>query len=89
MKTVYLNKVSSANSRKSFDNCFNGCTSLELVDFSEATAVPTLTNVNAFANTNETFKIVVPDALYSTWVAANKWSTFASHIISKSDYDAL
>lgn len=45
-------------------NTFNGCSALEEVDFSEATSVPALSNVNCFANTNETYRIVVPDALY-------------------------
>ena len=82
---VYLSKLSSVGS-SGLDNAFRGCTALEIVDFSEATAVPTLSNVNAFNSTNNTFKIVVPDALYSTWTTASNWSNFASQIVKVSDY---
>ena len=64
---------------------FYGCTSLEIVDFSEATAIPTINSLT-FSGTNNTFKIVVPDALYSTWITSGYWSNVQSHIIAKSDY---
>ncbi len=64
---------------------FNGCTSLELVDFSDAVAIPTASGAT-FANTNETYKIVVPDALYNDWITSEYWTGFASHIVAKSDY---
>lgn len=68
---------------------FRDCTSLEVVDFSNCSKVIGLYNVNAFQNVPDTCKIVVPDALYDDWVIASNWSTFASQIIKKSDYDAL
>lgn len=88
LKRVYLTKLSSVNTQRTnaFQNAFNGCTSLELVDFSEATAVPALPGTTPFANTNETFKIVVPDALYSSWITTSGWSTYASHIVKVSEY---
>ena len=55
-------------------NTFNGCSALEEVDFTEATSVPTLSNINCFANTNETFRIVVPDSLYDDWIISGNWS---------------
>ena len=67
---------------------FNGCTSLELVDMTGSTGVPTLSNVNNFSNTNDTYKIVVPDSLYDTWIAATNWASIASHIMKKSDWNA-
>ena len=63
-----------------------GCSALEVVDFSEATSVPTLHSVNTFQNTNSTFKIVVPDALYDQWIAARNWSSFANQIVKASEY---
>ena len=68
------------------DESFSGCTSLEVVDFSQATAVPTMHNTNTFQNTNNTFKVVVPDSLYSTWIASTNWSNISSQIIRASDY---
>ena len=67
---------------------FAGCTSLELVDMTGSTGVPTLSNVNNFNNTNDTYKIVVPDSLYDTWIAATNWASIASHIMKKSDWNA-
>ena len=69
-------------------NMFNGCTSLELVDMTGSTGVPTLSNVNNFNNTNDTYKIVVPDSLYDTWIAATNWASIASHIMKQSDWNA-
>ena len=68
-------------------NMFNGCTSLELVDMTGSTDVPTLKDVNNFANTNDTYKIVVPDSLYDTWIAATNWASIASHIMKQSDWN--
>ena len=70
------------------DSMFDGCTSLELVDRTGSTRVPTLSNVNNFANTNDTYKIVVPDSLYDTWIAATNWASIASHIMKQTDWNA-
>ena len=67
---------------------FYGCTSLELVDMTGSTGVPILNNVNNFANTNNTYKIVVPDSLYDEWIAATNWASIASHIMKQSDWNA-
>ena len=67
---------------------FNGCTSLELVDMTGSIGVPTLSNVNNFSNTNDTYKIVVPDSLYNTWIASTNWASIASHIMKQSDWNA-
>lgn len=64
---------------------FQYCPSLAEIDFTALSNVPTLNNVNAFQYTNNTFKIYVPDSLYSTWVSATNWSTYASHIYRASD----
>ena len=85
LKRIKMN----ASSGSSFGtNMFNGCTSLELVDMTGSTGVPQLSNVNNFANTNDTYKIVVPDSLYDTWIAATNWASIASHIMKKTDWNA-
>lgn len=70
---------------------FSGCSNCELYDFRNATAVPTLSNVSVFNNTSSTKKIVVPDSLYNTWIAANNWSSstngIVEAIIRASDYE--
>ena len=67
---------------------FNYCTSLELVDMTGSIGVPQLQNVNNFSNTNDTYKIVVPDSLYETWIAATNWASIATHIMKQSDWNA-
>lgn len=84
LKSVNLKKLSSVGTN-GLNQAFDGCTALEVVDFSEATDVPSITS-STFSNTNSTFQIVVPDALYSTWIAATNWSSLASQIVKVSDY---
>lgn len=69
-------------------NMFNGCKQLELVDMTGSTDIPTLSNVDNFVDTNTTYKIVVPDSLYDTWIAATNWASIASHIMKQSDWNA-
>ena len=67
---------------------FIGCTSLELVDMTGSDSIPELEDVNNFDNTNDTYKIVVPDSLYDEWIAATNWASIASHIMKQSDWNA-
>lgn len=69
-------------------NAFNTCTGVKFYDFSHNAAVPTLANTSAFKNIPSDCKIIVPDALYDEWIAATNWSTYASNIIKKTDWDA-
>ena len=69
-------------------NSFAYCSIMAFYDFSHLTAVPTLANTNAFTSIPSDCKIIVPDNLYDTWIAATNWSTYASHIIKKTDWDA-
>ena len=67
---------------------FSNANNRTLYDFSLAASIPTLANSNAFSGASD-YKIVVPDSLYTDWIATNNWSGLASHIISKTDYDNL
>lgn len=60
--------------------------SVEFYDFTNCTRVPTLSNTSAFTGINYS-KIVVPDSLYDSWIAASNWSNYASKIIKESDWD--
>lgn len=84
MKRIKMN----ASSGSWGENMFNGCTSLELVDMTGSTGVPQLSNVNNFENTNDTYKIVVPDSLYDTWIVETNWASIASHIMKQTDWNA-
>lgn len=70
---------------------FSACGKCLLYDFRLCTSVPVLSNTNAFSGINANAKIVVPDALYNSWIAASNWSnsTIKSKIISVSDYESL
>lgn len=85
LKRIKLNASSSIGWGP---NMFNGCTSLELVDMTGSIAVTNLSDVNNFANTNDIYKVVVPDSLYDTWIAATNWASIATHIMKQSDWNA-
>ena len=69
------------------NNAFQSCTGMAFSDFSNYTSVPSLGS-NVFSSIPSDCKIIVPDALYDTWIAATNWSIYASNIIKKSDWDA-
>jgi hypothetical protein len=83
-KVVFKSKIQQINT-----SVFVDTDALEVLDFAACVNIPKLANVNAFSGIPSTCKIVVPDALYDSWIAATNWSTYASYIIKKSDYDAL
>lgn len=60
---------------------FYNCPSLEYIDFSKCTQVPSLQNVNAF--TSCTADIWVPADLYNDWINATNWSAIPNNIIAK------
>ena len=61
-----------------------GCYDMVAYDFSDHLSVPSLGSTDALPNGS----VVVPDALYDEWIAASNWSSLASRIIKKSDWDA-
>lgn len=65
---------------------------IKLFDFRKATRVPTLSNTDAFTYTSSSKKIVVPDALYDSWITATNWSSTTNNIVTSiikaSDYEA-
>lgn len=71
------------------NGAFSVCTNMAFYDFSNHTVVPTLSNTSGFSHISSDCKIIVPDSLYDTWIAATNWSTYASYIIKKSDWDSL
>lgn len=71
------------------NSLFVNCYGIKYYDFSSYTAMPTLNNINAFNNIASDCKIIVPDSLYEDWIVATNWSTYASYIIKKTDWEAL
>lgn len=87
LKTADFSKLSAVGT-DGLDGTFSGCTALEIVLFQNSVAVPAITE-STFANTNDTFKAIVPDALYESWIAAENWSDISSHVTKVSDYAAV
>ena len=85
LSSVYYDDSTSTNIKYGMMGVFNGCTALEVVMFSQATAIPYIDPSN-FTDTNDTFKIVVPDALYEDWVVHPCWSARANQIVKVSEY---
>lgn len=60
------------------------------VDFRQHMSVPSLNRQSSSPNylIGDRFKIIVPDALYDTWVATTGWSTFANYIYKVSELES-
>ncbi len=69
------------------NGAFSNCHGMAYYDFRASKSVPTLSNTNAFNNIPSDCKIVVPDSLYSSWIAATNWSTYASKIVKASEFN--
>ena len=87
LTTVDFSKLSAVGT-DGLDGTFDGCTSLEIVLFQSSEAIPTITSTT-FANTNDTFKVIVPDALYEDWIVDESWASLSSHVTKVSDYAAV
>ena len=66
------------------DSVFYNCYGVRYYDFTRHTAVPTLSNTNAFNKISADCEIRVPAALADKWKAATNWSTYANHIVGVS-----
>ena len=55
-------------------------------DFSEVTAIPTLSSTDGLNPSDYITAIIVPDALYDDWIATTNWASFASKIKKASEY---
>ena len=76
-----LQSISIPNSvTKIGDNAFYNCYASEY-DFSKFSKVPTL-GKNVFNGILSSTKILVPSALYDTWVAATNWTIYANYIVA-------
>lgn len=67
----------------SFSNCYG----MTFYDFSQHTSIPTLGGTMVFSDNPSDCKIVVPDTLYDSWIAATNWSSYASKIVKASEFN--
>ena len=66
---------------KIYNNAFANCYGVHYYDFSHHTAVPTLSNKNAFSGIAADCEIRVPAELVDEWKAATNWATYADKIV--------
>lgn len=83
MASILIPKSVSGCSDYAFDFCYG----MAYYDFSQHTTIPGIGS-NTFKSIPSDCKIIVPDNLYDSWIAATNWSSHASKIIKKSDWDA-
>jgi hypothetical protein len=69
------------------NDTFFSCYGMAYYDFRASIAVPTLSSTSVFEYIPSDCKIVVPDSLYDTWIAATNWSTYASKIVKASEFN--
>ena len=60
---------------------FYNCTGVRYYDFTHHTAVPTLSNTDAFTGIAADCEIRVPAALADEWKAATNWTTYTDYIV--------
>ena len=61
---------------------FGYCYGMRYYDFSACTAIPALSNKNAFNNIPSDCQMLIPSALYNNWKSATNWATYASKMVS-------
>lgn len=81
-----LKKVKVLSSPQYVARTFYECNALQVVDFSNATAIPTMNNSQAFYYVPSTCKVVIPDELYDSWTTATNWSALKVTYVKASEY---
>ena len=61
---------------------FSNCHGMRYYDFSACTAIPALSNSNAFRSIPSDGQMLIPSALYDEWKTATNWTTYASYMVS-------
>ena len=61
---------------------FSNCSGMRYYDFSSCTAIPTLSNKNAFRNIPSDCQMLIPSALYDNWKTATNWTKYASKMVA-------
>ena len=63
-------------------SAFYNCYGMRYYDFSACTAIPALSNTNAFDNLPSDCQMLIPSALYNNWKSATNWATYASKMVA-------
>lgn len=87
LTTINVPKLSYTDGAWNMNAFAIGASSLEVVDWSQATQVPAIQQSATQMFSSTDYKIVVPDNLYDSWTTANYWSAVSSHIVKASEYN--
>ena len=63
------------------DSAFSACYGMRYYDFSACTAIPKLSNRNAFDNIPSDCQMLIPSALYNNWKSATNWAAYANYMV--------
>ena len=85
--TISLLSLKISNQTTSFSGQLFENSGVLFVDFTSYTVIPTLSNT--YLTFPKYCSIIVPDNLYDDWIVATNWTTYASQIISESDWNTL
>ena len=61
---------------------FYSCYGMRYYDFLACTAIPALSNKNAFNNIPSDCQMLIPSTLFNNWKSATNWATYASKMVS-------
>ena len=61
---------------------FGNCYGIRYYDFSACTAVPALSDTNAFNKIPSDCQMLIPTELYDEWSTATNWATYASYMVA-------
>ena len=82
-RCISIASITIPNSVTSIGNyAFSDCQGMRYYDFSTCTAIPTLSNKNAFTDIPSDCQMLIPSALYNRWKSATNWATYASKMVS-------
>ena len=89
-KCINLKKFKAGKeTRVLVDYCFDGCISLQVIDFSNwdsSVSGMCLVYEHSLDGIPSSCQIIVPDKMYNTWVTSQYWSNYASQIVKASEY---
>ena len=89
---TFLSNMSEVGGSSNYNQWFNGCTSMQYLDYTHNYTVPTLRVANPFTAFTQNYEIRVPQILYDQWTAATYWSgsSIVNHIVAYPNaYDVM
>ena len=64
------------------NSAFKYCYGMRYYDLSACTAIPALSNTNAFGDIPSDCQMLIPSALFDEWSIATNWAAYASYMVA-------